>query len=215
MHYRERVTNADEVLLTKGRRVLVSRKKSRFQVLQSALSRKAEGVEASAIGDRMNNHKNALLTRKDREALVPAVVEAGLNLAAAARHFRTRPKTVAKWAARFRSEGVEGLCDRSSKPHSLPNQTPSATRAAIVALRRQRHTGKQIAIEVGVSPATVSRVLRRLGLNSSKALEPAEPPRRRYERASWLGGPHTAFPRKAFSAATSSARSSPRGNRWP
>lgn len=49
MHYRERVTNADEVLLTKGRRVLVSRKESRFQVLQSALSRKAEGVEASAI----------------------------------------------------------------------------------------------------------------------------------------------------------------------
>ena len=47
--------------------------------------------------------------------------------------------------------------------------------------RRQRHTGKQIAAEVGVSPATVSRVLRRLGLNSLKALEPAEPVRR--ERA--------------------------------
>jgi hypothetical protein len=50
-------------------------------------------------------------------------------------------------------------------------------------LRRQRYTGKQIATEVGISPATVSRVLRRLGLNRLAALEPAEPIRR-YERAS-------------------------------
>jgi IS30 family transposase len=32
-------------------------------------------------------------------------------------------------------------------------------------VRRQRWTDKQIAVQVGVSPATVSRVLRRLGLN--------------------------------------------------
>ncbi len=47
-------------------------------------------------------------------------------------------------------------------------------------LRRQRWTGKQIAVEAGVSPATVSRVLRRLGLNKLSALEPE--PVRRYER---------------------------------
>jgi hypothetical protein len=39
----------------------------------------------------------------------------------------------------------------------------------------------QIAAETGVSPATVSRVLRRLGLNKLSALEPAEPVRC-YER---------------------------------
>ena len=38
-----------------------------------------------------------------------------------------------------------------------------------------------IAAETGVSPATVSRVLKRLGLNRLSALEPAEPPRR-YQR---------------------------------
>jgi hypothetical protein len=48
-------------------------------------------------------------------------------------------------------------------------------------LRRQRHTGRQIAAEIGVSPATVSRILRRLGLNRLSASEPAEPIRR-YER---------------------------------
>jgi transposase InsO family protein len=48
-------------------------------------------------------------------------------------------------------------------------------------LRHQRYTGKQIAAEVGVSPATVSRILRRLGLNRIRDLDPAEPVRR-YER---------------------------------
>ena len=57
----------------------------------------------------------------------------------------------------------------------------AAVVARIEALRRQRWTGKQIAAEAGVSPATVSRVLRRLGLNRLEALEPAEPVRR-YER---------------------------------
>ena len=53
------------------------------------------------------------------------------------------------------------------------------SRAELV--RRVRKEGRQIAVEVGVSEATVSRVLRRLGLNKLKALEPAEPVRR-YER---------------------------------
>jgi transposase len=113
---------------------------------------------------------------------VRAVVDDGLSMATVARLYRTTPKTVAEWVARFRAEGIDGLRDRSSRPHSSPSQTPPTTCAAIEASRLQRHTGKQIAAEVGVSAATVSRVLRRLGLNSLKALEPPEPARR-YERA--------------------------------
>jgi transposase len=128
----------------------------------------------------MNSHKNAPLTPKGREAMVRCV-EAGLSNAAAARQFNTTPKTVAKWVERFRANGVDGLRDRCSRPLSSPSQTAPATCAVIEALRRQRHTGKQIAAEVGVSPATVSRILRRLGLNRIRDLEPAEPVRR-YER---------------------------------
>src|SRR6185295_2661009 len=51
----------------------------------------------------------------------------------------------------------------------------------IEVLRRQRMTGKAIAADTGVCAATVSRVLKRLGLNRLRALEPAEPPRR-YQR---------------------------------
>ncbi|WP_342740015.1 IS481 family transposase [Bradyrhizobium sp. B117] len=129
----------------------------------------------------MDTHKNAPLTPKGREAMVRSVVEGGLSQAAAARRFNTTPKTVAKWVKRFRTEGVDGLRDRSSRPHSLPGQTPAAACAAVEALRRQRYTGKQIAAEVGIAPATVSRILQRLGLNKLSALEPAEPVRR-YER---------------------------------
>jgi transposase InsO family protein len=129
----------------------------------------------------MDTHKNARLTPKGREAMVRAVVDSGLSEAAAARQFNTTPKTVGKWVKRFCTEGVDGLIDRSSKPLSSPGQTPAATCAAVEALRRQRYTGQQIAAELGISPATVSRILRRLGLNRLSALEPAEPVRR-YER---------------------------------
>src|ERR1700756_3718756 len=129
----------------------------------------------------MNSHKNAPLTPKGREAMVRSVTEHGLSKTAAARQFNTTPKTVAKWVKRFRTEGVDSLRDRSSRPHPLPGQPPLATCSEIGRLRRQRLTGKQIATELKVSPATVSRVLRRLGLNRIRDLEPAEPVRR-YER---------------------------------
>ena len=113
--------------------------------------------------------------------MIRAVVDDGLTKAAAACRFNTTAKTVAKWLDRFRQAGLEGLRDRSSRPHCSPNQTARAVCAKIEALRRQRYTGKQIAIELGISAATVSRILRRLGLNKMKALEPGEPVRR-YER---------------------------------
>jgi transposase len=111
-----------------------------------------------------------------------SVMEGGSSKAAAARRFNTTPKTVAKWVARLRAEGAAGLQDRSSRPRSSPSQAAPAICARVEALRRQRHTGEQIAAEVGVSAATVSRILKRLGLNRLSALEPAEPIRR-YERA--------------------------------
>jgi len=130
----------------------------------------------------MDTHKNAPLTPKGREMMVRAVVDFGLSKVAAARQFNTTPKTVAKWIERFEAEGVDGLRDRSSRPHSSPSQATPAVCAAVEGLRRQRYTGKQIAAEVGVSAASVSRILKRLGLNRLSALEPAAPVRR-YERA--------------------------------
>jgi transposase InsO family protein len=88
---------------------------------------------------------------------------------------------VRNWVKRLKEEGPTGLQDRSSRPHRLYRLTPEPLVQRIAALRRERLTGKAIAAEVGVSPATVSRILKRLGLNRLKMLEPAQPVRR-YER---------------------------------
>ena len=128
----------------------------------------------------MNIHKNARLTPRGRERLVKMVL-GGQTPAAVPTACGVCPRTVRKWLRRYREEGLPGLADRSSRPKRLRAATPQAIVERIEALRRQRLTGKAIAAELGVSPATVSRVLGRLGLNKLKALEPAEPVRR-YER---------------------------------
>ena len=128
----------------------------------------------------MNIHKNARLTPHGRELLVRQIAS-GQTPEAAARAAGVCPRTARKWHARYSAEGVEGLKDRSSRPHRLREPTPTAIVEQVEALRRQRWTGKQIAAELNISPATVSRILKRLGLNRIAALEPAEPVRR-YER---------------------------------
>ena len=128
----------------------------------------------------MNVHKNARTTPRGREWIVSQAAS-GQTPQAIAGAVGVCPRTVRKWVRRHQSEGLAGLKDRSSRPHRLYRPTPQPVVERIEALRRQRWTGKAIALEVGVSPATVSRILRRLGLNRVKALEPAEPARR-YER---------------------------------
>jgi transposase InsO family protein len=128
----------------------------------------------------MNVHKNARLTPLGRERLVQAM-RSGQTPQSAARLAGVCPRTARKWLARFKVEGVAGLQDRSSRPKRLRKPISETAAARIVALRRERRTGKHIAREIGVSPATVSRVLKRAGLSRMKDLEPAEPARR-YER---------------------------------
>ncbi len=130
----------------------------------------------------MNVHKNARLTPRGRERIVRLVIEGGQTPEAVSEAVGVCPRTVRKWLVRYRAEGPAGLVDRSSRPHRLRKPTPEPVVARIVELRRQRWTGAHIAGEVGVSPATVSRVLKRAGLNRLKAFEPVEPVRR-YERA--------------------------------
>jgi transposase InsO family protein len=127
----------------------------------------------------MNVHKNARLTPRGREWIV-TLSASGQTPQAISRAVGVCPRTVRKWIKRYEVEGPAGLRDRSSRPARLHRPTPQPTVERVEALRRQRLTGKAIAAETGVSPATVSRILKRLGLNKLSALEPA--PVRRYER---------------------------------
>jgi len=118
----------------------------------------------------MNIHKNAKQTPRGRERLVRLV----LSPERASRPGGISPRALRKWVARFKADGVEGLIDRSSRPHHLRAVTPEPVVRRIISLRRLRWTGKHIARETGVSPATVSRVLHRAGLSRLRDLDPPE-----------------------------------------
>ena len=123
-------------------------------------------------------HQNAALSRKGRARMVQRVVSDGWSYRATARAFQVDPRTVRRWVARFRGQGPQALHDRSSRPHRQPRRTPQGIVRQVEALRRQRWTIRRIGAFVGISRATVARILRRLGLNRLQALEPAQPPRR-------------------------------------
>jgi len=106
------------------------------------------------------------------------MVLSGHSPEAAARAAGVCPRTARKWVKRYREEGLAGLRDRSSRPGKLRKPTPTDTVQRIIDLRRQRLTGKHIALLVCVSPATVSRVLNKAGLSRLKDLEPKQPERR-------------------------------------
>ena len=123
-------------------------------------------------------HKNARLAPKGREVLI-ARLESGQPLREVAQAMGISETTARKWQRRFR-DGF-GLEDRSSRPRCSPRSLDPFRRGQIEALRRQRRTGRLIARQLGVSRATVSRVLRRAGISRWRELEP-QPPVRRYER---------------------------------
>ena len=128
----------------------------------------------------MNIHKNARLTPHGRAEIVRDVVERGRSARAVSRSVRVCEKTVRKWVHRARQG--EPLTDRSSRPRRSPQATLPAVVLHIEVLRRQHRTCGEISALVGVSRATVARIVRRCGWSRLHVLE-LPPTSRRYERA--------------------------------
>jgi transposase InsO family protein len=127
----------------------------------------------------MQLHRNAKTTPRSRLDLVQRL-EAGQRPDEVAEAFGVSIRTSYKWLRRYREEGPGGLEDRSSAPHRI-RCTSAARVRRIVALRRKRRTGWQIANRLGLALSTVHAVLRREGLARLSALDP-KPEIRRYER---------------------------------
>jgi len=131
----------------------------------------------------MKLHGNAPFGPKGRLTMVTRVIDGGWSLADAAEAAGVSERTCSKWLARYRAEGESGLVDRSSAPVSIPHKTSEDRVQAIVALRRLRMTGAELAEVFEMPLSTTSAVLRRVGLGKRSRLEPPEPPNR-YERSS-------------------------------
>ena len=129
----------------------------------------------------MKLHRNAALSVQGRRLLAERVLEEKWTVTAAAQAAGVSVRCARKWIGRFRRDGEAGLFDRSSAPHTVANRTPADRVCAIVALRRLRMTGAEIAEVLLMPLSTVSAVLRREGLGrlGRIGLEAAV----RYERA--------------------------------
>ena len=129
----------------------------------------------------MNTHKNARLTYLRRLEMAQDLTERGLSASEAGAKHGVSAVTARKWLGRYLADGAAGLLDKSSRPQRSPRAIEPHVALAIVELRRKLMLQARIASYMGVSKATVSRVLRRAGLSRLSDLGPQEPVQR-YER---------------------------------
>lgn len=60
----------------------------------------------------------------------------GSNLSDLCRRYKITRRTGYKWIARYSSEGISGLIDRSRRPNHFPNQTSSDIEQYVISLRK-------------------------------------------------------------------------------
>jgi transposase InsO family protein len=137
-------------------------------------------------------HRNAPLTPQGRLRLVQRCQHRPIaHIAAEAGVSR---QCLGKWVARYREHGEAGLEDRSSAPTSRPNQTPAAVVERIAIMRKKKWSARRIVRElanenVTISVATVTRWLRRLGVNRLDHLDvDGEPLRKPGTIKAWWPG---------------------------
>lgn len=137
------------------------------------------------------SHANARLTFHARCTLVDRILS-GRPVAHVAKEMGVSRQCAHRWLVRFASEGLEGLRDRSSRPHRMPRRTPAEVEAGVVLARAELRAGRDRVAEVtGVPARTVSAILARHHLPPISAMDPvtgqvirsSQATSRRYERA--------------------------------
>jgi transposase InsO family protein len=102
------------------------------------------------------------LTFHGRRTLVQRVLVGKRRPAQVAAEMGVSRTCVDRWVARFKAEGEAGLRDRSSRPHTSPNQTSAQTEDQVVRARQELRAGPdRISEATGVPARTVTRILRR------------------------------------------------------
>ena len=137
------------------------------------------------------SHRNARLTTHGRRLLVERVRFQGMPVAHVAKAMGISRQCAHRWVARFDAEGVDGLEDRSSRPHHSPLRTDPVTVARIIEARRERREGPApLSHALGVPARTISRILAREGVPRLSECDPmtgvliraSKITHRRYER---------------------------------
>lgn len=127
---------------------------------------------------------------EQRYDAVLMVIKDGYSVSEVARKVKVSRQTLYKWLADYEAGGLEGLGERSHRPHHVPHQLDGAREAAIIAMRlaHPRWGPVRIAHELkatGVAPPalmTIHRVLARRGLIPPRAERKKLPTYKRWER---------------------------------
>jgi len=127
-------------------------------------------------------HRNAKLTVYSRHFILERL-QKGFTQAEVAATSGVSRSTVAKWARRYREEGMAGLEDRPSRARHCRHALGEHVIQAIIRLRRELGCGPhRIAWELGLAASTVYGVLRRAGLSVLARLDRTTRAVQRYER---------------------------------
>jgi transposase len=107
-----------------------------------------------------------------RLAIIRHAQEVTGNVSATCRYFGITRQAFYKWLRRYEEQGLEGLRDRSRRPHVIPHETKPEVVGKIIYLRQHYHFGPyKISMylkpyhDVAVSPSGVWRILKRLKMS--------------------------------------------------
>jgi transposase len=124
-----------------------------------------------------------------RLAVLHHVEEVTGNVAMSCRYFGISRQLYYTWLRRYRAEGLEGLRERSRRPHVSPNATHTEIVGKILYLRQHYHFGPaKIAMylkryhDVIISNSGVWRILKRVELNRLPASQRYQRRDRRWKR---------------------------------
>lgn len=102
---------------------------------------------------RLTVHGRLLIVQRHQQGWRQAHIAAAMGISR---------KCVRTWLDRFAEEGLAGLRDRSSRPHSTPTRTSAEVEELVLDLRRRERRGQDwLGPELGLPPRTVARILRR------------------------------------------------------
>lgn len=117
-------------------------------------------------------HGSARLTVHSRRLLCQRVLCDGWLIHEAAAAAGVSRQTASKWLARYRVEGEQGLLDRSTRPHRIRRTATRIEHRIVRARLRERWGPHRLSWMLGTARSTIYAILRRLGLNRLRRLEP-------------------------------------------
>jgi transposase len=140
-------------------------------------------------GDPVTEQQLARMAKR-RLAILRHAEEITGNVALTCRYCGISRQCFSTWRRRYDAHGLDGLRDRSHRPHSSPNATRTGIVGKSIYLRQHDHFGPaRIAMylkrdhEVPISSSGVWRILKRLELNRLPASQRSKRHDRRWKRS--------------------------------